>query len=88
VPAGPRSPNPPANPLASGSGAAPTVPTASSDGSNLQSIPPADIKLQTYNVPDGWTCTSQTIGNGVVNALNEADPGRYVQVPLRDGVGP
>ena len=25
--------------------------------------------------------------NGVVNALNEADPGRYVQVPLRDEVG-
>jgi hypothetical protein len=24
--------------------------------------------------------------NGVVNALNEADPGRYVQVPLRDEV--
>jgi hypothetical protein len=26
--------------------------------------------------------------NGVVNALNEADPGRYVQVPLRDEVQP
>jgi hypothetical protein len=25
--------------------------------------------------------------NGVVNALNETDPGRYVQVPLRDEVG-
>jgi hypothetical protein len=25
--------------------------------------------------------------DGVVNALNEADPGRYVQVPLRDEVG-
>lgn len=25
--------------------------------------------------------------NGVVNALNEADPGRYVQIPLRDEVG-
>jgi hypothetical protein len=26
--------------------------------------------------------------NGVVNALNDADPGRYVQVPLRDEVSP
>jgi hypothetical protein len=26
--------------------------------------------------------------NGVVNSLNEADPGRYVQVPLRDEVQP
>jgi hypothetical protein len=26
--------------------------------------------------------------NGVVNALNEADPGRYVQIPLRDEVQP
>jgi hypothetical protein len=26
--------------------------------------------------------------NGVVNALNDADPGRYVQIPLRDEVGP
>ncbi|MGA3068178.1 MAG: hypothetical protein ABSF29_15145, partial [Tepidisphaeraceae bacterium] len=25
--------------------------------------------------------------DGVVNALNEGDPGRYVQVPLRDQVG-
>jgi hypothetical protein len=65
----------PANPPANDSSAAPTVPTASSGGSNLQSIPPADIKLQTYNfpdgtgsvgVPDGWTCTSQTIGNCIV----------------------
>jgi len=54
---------------------APTVPTASSGDSNLQSIPPADIKLQTYSFPDGtgsvgvpdrWTCTSQTIGNCIV----------------------
>jgi hypothetical protein len=67
--------NPPANTPANDSSAAPTVPTASSGGSNMQSIPPADIKLQTYNfpdgtgsigVPDGWTCTSQTIGNCVV----------------------
>ena len=26
--------------------------------------------------------------NGVVNALNETDPGRYIQVPLRDEVQP
>ncbi|MDP9174707.1 MAG: hypothetical protein M3O30_12690 [Planctomycetota bacterium] len=65
----------PANPPANDSSGAPTVPTASSDASNPQSIPPADIKLQTYNfpdgtgsvgVPDGWTCTSPTIGNSIV----------------------
>ena len=65
----------PTNPPVNDSSAAPTVPTASSGGSNLQSIPPADIKLQTYNfpdgtgsvgVPDGWTCTSPTIGNCIV----------------------
>jgi hypothetical protein len=65
----------PANPPVNDSSAAPTVPTASSDGSNPASIPPANIKLQTYNfpdgtgsvgVPDGWTCTAQTIGNCVV----------------------
>jgi hypothetical protein len=78
VPANPPT-NPSANPQANlppnDSSAAPTVPTASSGGSNPQSIPPADIKLQTYNfpdgtgsvgVPDGWTCTSQTIGNCIV----------------------
>ena len=68
-------PSVPANPPANDSSAAPTVPAASSGGSNLQSIPPADIKLNTYNfpdgtgsvgVPDGWTCTSPTIGNAVV----------------------
>jgi hypothetical protein len=67
--------NPPTNPPPNDSSAAPTVPSASSGGSNPQSIPPADVKLQTYNfpdgtgsvgVPDGWTCTSQTIGNCVV----------------------
>jgi hypothetical protein len=65
----------PANPPANDSSAAPTVPTASSGDSNLQSIPPADIKLQTYSFPDGtgsvgvpdrWTCASQTIGNCIV----------------------
>jgi hypothetical protein len=65
----------PANPPANDSSAAPTAPSASSGGSNLQSMPPADIKLQTYNfpdgtgsvgVPDGWTCTSPTIGNCIV----------------------
>jgi hypothetical protein len=65
----------PANPPANDSIAAPSVPAASSGGSNVQSIPPADIKLQTYNfpdgtgsvgVPDGWSCTSQTIGNCIV----------------------
>ena len=70
VPANPAASTPPSD-----SSAAPAVPTASSGGSNLQSIPPADIKLQTYNfpdgtgsvgVPDGWTCASPTIGNCVV----------------------
>jgi hypothetical protein len=65
----------PATPPANDSSAAPTVPPASSVGGNVQSIPPADIKLQTYNfpdgtgsvgVPDGWTCTAQTIGNCIV----------------------
>lgn len=64
-----------ANPPAKDSSAAPAAPTASSGGSNFQSIPPADIKLQTYNfpdgtgsvgVPEGWTCKSQTIGNCIV----------------------
>ncbi len=67
--------NPPTNPPPNDSSPAPTAPTASSGGSNPPSIPPADVKLQTYNfpdgtgsvgVPDGWTCTSQTIGNCVV----------------------
>jgi hypothetical protein len=64
-----------ANPPANDSGAAAAAPPASSGGSSLQSIAPADIKLQTYNfpdgtgsvgVPDGWTCASQTIGNCIV----------------------
>jgi hypothetical protein len=63
----------PANPL-SGNSAAAASP-AGSGGSDVQSTPPANIKLQTYNfpdgtgsigVPDGWTCTSPTIGNCVV----------------------
>jgi hypothetical protein len=65
----------PANPLANESSAAPAVAVAPSSGGDLQSIPPANVNLQTYNfpdgtgsvgVPDGWTCTSQTIGNSVV----------------------
>jgi hypothetical protein len=76
--------NPPTNPPGNDSSAAPGVPTASSGGGNVQSIPPADVKLQTYNfpdgtgsvgVPEGWTCTSQTIGNCVVKGPAEQTVG-------------
>ncbi len=70
-------PSPPAVNASAGftSAGASDAPAAASDGSNLQSVAPANIKLQTYNfpdgtgsvgIPDGWTCTSPTIGNSIV----------------------
>jgi hypothetical protein len=65
----------PANPPTNDTSATHTVADGSSAGGNAQPTPPADIKLQTYNfpdgtgsvgVPDGWTCDSKTIGNCMV----------------------
>jgi hypothetical protein len=65
----------PANPPGNDKSAAPTGTTASSDPGKYESVPAANIKLNTYNfpdgtgsvgVPDGWTCESQTIGNCIV----------------------
>jgi hypothetical protein len=63
----------PANPPTNDPGATHAASNAASAGANLQAI--ANVKLQTYNfpdgtgsvgLPDGWTCDSQNIGNSIV----------------------